>query len=123
MKNTRCLILQLSSLSAILKNLMSLRAVKHLYPNLEITLVVQESHAATLQSISWISEVVALPQQKPVSDGLQNLARWVKPLVQERWDFVVNWSFSESSSYLTALLPGIIYSGYCSKRLPLRRPL
>lgn len=122
----RCAIIQLSTLSDLLQNLMALRAVKQLYPELDLTLVVRESHAHILRPIVWIKEVIGLPEDKilkpvmdreePLSFGLQELAKWIKPLIQERWDFVVNWSYSESSSYLTALLPGHIKLGYSRRK-------
>lgn len=117
-----CVVIQLARLGDTLQTLMALRAAKQLYPQLEIHMVVRERFSAAVKRVSWIKSVHTLPTETllgPIIDGtgkkgaaIQKLARWLIPLVQERWDFVVNWSYSDASSYLTGLLPAKVKLGY-----------
>lgn len=111
----KCLVIQLARMGDTLQSLMALRAAKQLYPELEIHFVARESFASAIKRVPWISSVTVLPTAKflgPQTESLGELARWIAPLVKHRWDLVLNWSFSESSSYLTALLPARIKLGY-----------
>ncbi len=111
----RCLVIQLARLGDTIQTLMALKAAKQLYPRLEIHLLVRETFAAAAARVPWIDELITLPTKellgpvisgtKSETDAIKDLARWVAPLVGKRWDLVANWSFSEASSYLTALLP------------------
>ncbi len=126
MKPTRCVVIQLARLGDILQSLMALRAAKQLYPQLEITLVTRERFAAAAKRVPWLHEVIVLPTEQLVgpvitgekseTEGVGDLARWLAPLVREPWDFVVNWTFSESSSFLTSLLPGRVRLGYTRRK-------
>jgi ADP-heptose:LPS heptosyltransferase len=121
-KPIRCLVIQLTRLGDTLQSLMALRAAKQLYPNLEIHFVARERFAAAARRTPWIESVVALPTdeilgpvlrgEKAEKQAMGDLARWVAPLIQNPWDIVVNWSYSESSSYLTGLIPSRIKLGY-----------
>lgn len=121
-KPIRCLIIQLTRLGDTLQSLMALRAAQQLYPQLEIHFVVRERFAEAAKRVPWLKNVVIFPSDEilsPVLDGkgsekeaLQKLAGWVRPLVQEPWDLVLNWSYSEASSYLTGLIPARVKLGY-----------
>lgn len=122
----RCLVIQFARLGDSLQSLMALRAAKQLYPNLELTFVTRERFAAAAKRVSWIHNVVTFPseeilgpvlnQEKTDIQALGDLARWVSPLVKESWDLIVNWSYSESSSYLTGLLPAKVKLGYSRRK-------
>lgn len=121
-----CVVIQLARLGDTLQTLMALRAAKQLYPELEIHLVVRERFSAAVKRVDWIHTVYTLPTESilgPIMDGtgkkgeaIQKLARWLIPLVQDRWDMVINWSFSEASSYLTGLLPAKVKLGYSRRQ-------
>lgn len=122
----RCLVIQLARLGDTLQSLMALRAAQQLYPNLEIHFVARERFADAVRRVSWIKEVITLPTEEilgPIlsgqgsqAQGIRDLARWIAPLAREPWDFIVNWTYSESSSYLTGLLPGRVKLGYSRRR-------
>lgn len=100
----RCLVIQLGSLSQQLQSLMALRAIKQLYPQLELTIVVAEDAAVAVDRIPWIESVVRI--SVPISpDSLSVLN--ARP-----WDWIVNWTFSEASSHLTAQIPARNKLGY-----------
>lgn len=125
-KPIRCLVVQLTRLGDTLQSLMALRAAKQLYPNLEIHFLARERFAAAAKRVPWIESVITLPTDTllgPVLRGereekqaMGDLARWLAPLSQNSWDMVVNWSYSESSSFLTGLIPARVKLGYTRRR-------
>ena len=122
----RCLVIQLARLGDTLQSLMALRAAKQLYPELEIHLVVRERFSGAAKRVPWIDRVITLPTEAllgPVlngekfeKQGIGDVARWITPLIEEPWDFVVNWSYSEASSYLTGLMPSRVKLGFTRRK-------
>ncbi|OFZ55357.1 MAG: hypothetical protein A2428_13535 [Bdellovibrionales bacterium RIFOXYC1_FULL_54_43] len=122
----RCLVIQLARMGDTLQSLMALRAAKELYPALEIHFVARERFADAAKRVPWIDEVIVLPTDSllgpiisgEVSErsGLKEIARWVAPLCGFRWDLIVNWTYSESSSFLTGILPARVKLGYSRQR-------
>lgn len=125
-KPIRCLVVQLARLGDTIQSLMALRAAKQLYPDLEIHFVARERFAAAAKRVPWIHRVITLPTDEllgPVLEGkrskgqaLKDIARWVAPLVDQAWDIAINWTFSESSSYLTGLVPARVKLGYSRRK-------
>lgn len=121
-KTVRCLVIQLTRLGDSLQSLMALRAAKQLYPELEIHFLVKNRFSEAAKKIPWIKEVITLPTDEllePLLRGdckpqevINEITQWIKPLTTTTWDFAVNWSYSESSSYLTALIPARVKLGY-----------
>ncbi len=118
----RCLIIQLARLGDTLQSLMALRAAKQLYPQLEIYFLAREKFSCAAKRIPWIKEVIVFPtdellgpvlfEEKNETQALGDLARWIAPMVKEPWDMIINWSYSNSSSYLTGILPAKVKLGY-----------
>lgn len=125
-KPIRCLVIQMTRLGDTLQSLMALRAATQLYPNLEVHFLVRESFSAAAKRVPWLKEVITLPTDallSPVLEGkktelqaLSDVARWIGPMVREPWDLIVNWSYSESSSFLTGLLPARVKLGYSRRK-------
>ncbi len=122
----RILVIQLARLGDTIQSLMALRAAKHLYPELEIHVVARKRFAAAIERISWIESVTSLDtdallgpiltHEKSERVGLSELARWLAPLVGKTWDMVFNWTYSEASSYLAAVLPARVKLGYSRRK-------
>ena len=122
----RCLVIQLARLGDTLQSLMALRAAKELYPELEIHFVARDRFATAARRVPWIDEVIALPTdellspvlagKKRESQALRELARWVGPLASHRWDLLINWSYSEASSYLAGLLLAKVKLGFSRQK-------
>ena len=118
----RCLVIQLARLGDTLQSLMALKAAKQLYPQLEIHFLARERFASAARRVPWIEEVITLPTDDllgPVVRGeaaerqaLLGLAQWLSPLIEEPWDLLMNWSYSDASSYLTAMIPATVKLGY-----------
>jgi ADP-heptose:LPS heptosyltransferase len=124
----RCLVLQLARLGDTLQSLMALRAAQQLYPHLEITFVARERFADGARKVPWLHQVITLDSETVLSPHLRGeatedetltaLAQWVRPLSMENWDLLLNWSFSEASSYLAAVIPARVKLGYSRRNDP-----
>jgi ADP-heptose:LPS heptosyltransferase len=122
----RCLVVHLGKLGNTIQSLMALRAAKQLYPELEISMVTRADQSAAARKVPWIHRVITLPTDsiaealqtggKSEQELLTQLARWISPQVERPWDLVINWSFSEVSSWLTALLPARVKLGYSRRK-------
>jgi ADP-heptose:LPS heptosyltransferase len=105
---------------------MALRAAKQLYPQIEIHFIARERFASAAKRVPWITNVITLPtdsllmpvltNEKTEGQALSDVARWIGPLVKQPWDMIINWSFSNASSYLTGILPGRVKLGYSRRR-------
>lgn len=125
-KPIRCLVIQLARLGDTLQSLMALRAAQQLYPALEIHFIARERFAEAAKRVPWITQVIPLPTEALIGPLLQGkgtppqamteIARWVSPLLEKPWDMVVNWSYSEASSFLSALIPSRIKLGYSRRK-------
>ncbi|HAR41109.1 MAG TPA: hypothetical protein DCS07_00495, partial [Bdellovibrionales bacterium] len=125
-KPIRCIVIQLARLGDTLQSLMALKAAKELYPELEICFVAREGFAAAAQRVSWLDKVITLPSDAlldPVLSGdssrhqaMKELARWSANIISRPWDIAVNWSYSEASSYLTALIAAKVKLGYSRRK-------
>lgn len=117
----KCLIIHTGAPANLFRNLMALRAVKQLYPQLELHLLVSEKSFDLAARVSWIKTVYPFAERsiKEAAESktnsrpqmIQELASWLRPLVQAEWSFLVNWSFSSSSSYLSTLIPAEVKLG------------
>ena len=110
----RCLVIQLGSGAEVVQSLMALKAVKQLYPNVDYHFLAQEEFADAPLAISWLSQVHLFPRKDLVAEKERRLAavaKWMAPFADEGWDFVFNWSTSNTSSYITTLVPSLIKYG------------
>lgn len=112
-----CLVLQMGGYAEALQTLMALRAAKHLYPSAEFSIIASEQTASLLKRVPWIREVYQLPisnlQSMPGSrvHCLDLLREWITPITHMRWDLVIDWTFTEASSCLSAIIPAGVRLG------------
>ncbi len=130
----RVLVIQLGKLSDTIQSLMALRAASQLYPNLEVHVVVREHFADAVLNTPWIKNVTILPTFDMIEPSLKSkaetgdytsegkkkslsrLARWISPLVREKWDLAINWSFSDPSSFIMGLVPSQVKLGFSRRK-------
>ncbi len=122
----RIAVVQLARLGDSIQSLMALRAAQQAYPELEITYIAHESFAGAAERCPWIHQVFALPTEKlvrPMLDGTRNaagmlpeLAAWLEPIARSTYDVVLNWTYSETSSFLAGVLPARVRLGYSRRR-------
>lgn len=118
-KTIRCLIIQTSTLENVMINIFALKTIKRFFPQLEIYFLTLKDYIPAAQQAPWIEEIIEFPKNHFLDlkkDSLRNLAEWIRPIVSGRWDFLVNWSFTKSSSYLTAIIPSRVKLGYTRRR-------
>jgi len=114
------LVIQLGSRSELIQSLIAIQLIKKFYPELAVSILIQGKYIKIVQRISWIHKVIALPEKilKKLcfSDSLKILEQWILPYLKNIWDFLINWTYSESSSYLATLLPARVKIGYTRKK-------
>ncbi len=125
-ESIRIAVIQLARLGDTIQSLMALRAAQQLYPELEITFIAHESFAGAAERCPWISRVISLPtedlirpllnRKKSAHALIPDVAGWVEPILNQTFDLVVNWTFSEASSYLAGILPARVRLGYSRRR-------
>ena len=125
-KTTRCLVIQMGRLGDSLQSLMALRAAKQLYPFLEIHFICRESLSAAAKKTPWLKGVFTFPTQeiigplvkgkKSEKEAIRDIAKWLGPVIETPWDMVVNWTYSEASSFLTSIIPAKIKLGYSRRK-------
>ncbi len=118
---TRLLVIQTGDSEALMQSLMALKAAHQLYPKAEFHLVVRDDLQEIAERVDWLKDVIAMPVQEwtrrfEQADRnpralLPTVAEWLSQMVQSRWDFVVHWSFLDSSSFLAAMVPAVIKLG------------
>ncbi len=124
-KPIRALMVQLSPLADQLQLLMAIRAAKQLYPELELHLVVEASAEEAVRSLDWVKKVHVFSKRETLamlkSDAddmnskLSSLATWIEPILDVNYDLLVNWTFNDSSSFLSAIIPSPVKLGYSRK--------
>jgi ADP-heptose:LPS heptosyltransferase len=122
----RIAVIQLARLGDTIQSLMALRAAQQLYPELEITFIAHESFATAAERCPWIHKVVSLPTEeflRPMLSGrrkahslLPEIAAWIEPLAEHMYDAVLNWTYSEASSFLAGIIPARVRLGYSRRR-------
>lgn len=108
----KILVLQLARLGDIFMTWPSIRALHRKYPNAEIHVLCRKKYAAALNGLKVVSKVKNLPTQEIVanltslkktsSEDVLNI--FLNELKEEKYDLVVNFSFSPLSSRLTYFL-------------------
>ena len=121
-KPLKCLVIQLARLGDTLQSLMALRAAQQLYPHLEIHFLARERFADAVKRVPWMTGIYTLPSQeileplfrKPAAnpEALEKLKAWIQPIQNQKWDLIINWTYSEASSYLAALIQAPLKLGY-----------
>lgn len=125
-ESIRVAVIQLARLGDTVQSLMALRAAQQLYPELEITFIAHESFSAAAEKCPWIHKVISLPTEdfvRPMMTGrrkasslIPEIAAWVEPLAERMFDIVLNWTYSDASSFLAGIIPARVRLGYSRRR-------
>lgn len=114
-----CLVLQLSRTGDVLQSLLALKAVKRLYPYVRFSVVARGEFADPFRKVGWIDSVYILDTASILAEASVShssartaLTEFVRPIAEREWDFVVDWTFSETSSWLSSLIPAKDRLGY-----------
>jgi ADP-heptose:LPS heptosyltransferase len=108
----RILVLQLARFGDIYQTWPALKALQRSYPESELHVLVRESFKAALEGFDGV-HLHALPVQEifaPLFDksdeetALARLNQFLQPLVEARFNKIINLSFSPASSYVSDIL-------------------
>jgi hypothetical protein len=109
------LIVQLGSLSEVLRSLMALKAVKQLYPAIRVRMLVGPEGIEPVSRIEWIEEVLTLPRGITRENAIQSVASWLGSVVERKFDILANWTGNGKASKMAAiastLIPAIVKLG------------
>ena len=120
----KILILQLARLGDIYMSWPAIRGLRRQFPDAEIHLVTRPRFEGAIQGLNAINKHWTLPsghilhplvqENTDTETSLQRLEEFMAPLKTEKFDWIVNLTFSPASSYLTHALstPETKVSGY-----------
>jgi len=107
----KILIIQLARLGDIYLTWPALRALRRTYPDAEIHVLTRPKFAAALDGLSVVDRIIQLPTKDiltplvqlsmDVPGAFQRMSEFSDSLGSENYDWIVNFSFSPFSSYLT----------------------
>jgi len=124
--NVSLLVVQLTNLTEVYQNLMALKVIHGLYPSVKINILTSEKHEKIFKKIKWIDDVFTIPTlNSSLSENEKRIciAESILPLTEMKWDFLLNWSFNVSSSYISTLIPAKVKLGYVRRNdLTLKSP-
>ncbi len=107
----KILILELARLGDIFQSWPALRALKRLHPNATIEVLSRSRFQSALQGLDVISKVRVMPTHDlmapllepsmDVKNSYERMTQFVDELKNEKYDWILNFTFSPFSSYLT----------------------
>ena len=110
----KILVLELARLGDIFQTWPALRGLKRLYPEAQIEVLTRARFEAALEGLDVISKKRILPTrdimaslldpEMNVKEAHEKLGAFVAELREEKYDWILNFSFSPLSSYLTHAL-------------------
>lgn len=110
----KILVLQLARLGDIYMTWPVMRALKRLHPTAELHLLTRPRFEAAVQGLTVVDRHCVLPsseilspliQSQPDTDlSLQKMDQFVNSLAEQKYDWIINLTFSPFSSYLTHAL-------------------
>jgi heptosyltransferase-3 len=110
----KILVLELARLGDIYQSWPALRALKRLNPMAQITVLTRERYKMALEGLSVVDRIEILPTQQIIQPLLepqfdvqkshQVVGDFVEKLKSENFNWIINFSFSPVSSYLTHAL-------------------
>ncbi len=120
----KILVLQLARLGDIYMTWPALKGLRRQYPNAEIHLLTRPRFEGAVEGLQVVDRHWSLPsgdilmplvqEEVDIQSSLQKLEQFLAPLQNEKFDWIINATFSPASSYLTAELthPHARVSGY-----------
>ena len=111
------LIVQMGEIEEIFRSLMALKAIKHLYPEVQIHFITRKEVSAPLKRVDWLTSVVETPsfKSKDAGDPIQKVALWIDQVIHQHYDIMVNWTMSarhaRMAAVATSLIPAMVKLG------------
>ncbi|WP_413290068.1 glycosyltransferase family 9 protein [Bdellovibrio sp. HCB337] len=112
----KILVLQLARLGDIYMTWPALRAIKRMHPNCELHFLTRSKFGAATEGLKVVDHHLQMPTKfflEPLiqptldlEDAMKRLGTFVDALKAEEYDWVINYTFSPASSYLTHAITG-----------------
>ena len=114
-KKMSILILQLGDLDEVFRSLLALKAIKFLYPEMDLHVVARKACAEPLRHVEWLSSVIEVPAMKTNEEAMVTVAQWIEKVIHQNYDILVNWTSStryrRMAALSTSLIPAFIKVG------------
>jgi ADP-heptose:LPS heptosyltransferase len=114
-KKMSIIIVQLGEISEIFRSLMAMKAIKHLYPDMELTVVARTEASSPLKRVSFIDHVIEVPKVRGQGDAITQVAGWIGKIIDRNYDVLANWTYakehSRKAAIVTTLIPAAVKVG------------
>ncbi len=114
-KKLSILIVQMGGVDEVLRSLMALKAVRHLYPEMSIQVIARKEASGPLKRIEWLDGVLETPKCEAGEDPVLKVAQWIDQVINRNYDVLANWTFSDRyarrAAIITSLIPAMVKVG------------
>jgi ADP-heptose:LPS heptosyltransferase len=114
-KKMSILIVQMGEIEEIFRSLMAMKAIKHLYPEMEMSVVTRAEASSPLKRVSFIDHVIEVPKVRGNGDAVTQVATWIGKIVDRNYDFLANWTsgklHSRKAAIVSTLIPAMVKVG------------
>jgi len=108
------LVIQMGEEAEVFRSLMAMKAIKHLYPDTKINILVRREVSSSVKRVEWIHSVIETPEFED-DKAFRTIALWIDQIIDENYDISINWTFAKAYSRLaaftTSLIPAMIKLG------------
>lgn len=109
------LVVQLGGADAVLRSLMAMKAVKHLYPAVSFHVIAHPSASEPLRRVEWVDSVMEIPRVEKGEDALRASALWIEKVILQNYDILANWTPASSrlrmAAIVSSLIPAVVKLG------------
>jgi hypothetical protein len=114
-KNLSILVVQMGGVEEVLRSLMALKAIKHLYPEIRLQVMARPGSADPLKRVEWIDQVLETPKFQSGEEPLSKTALWINEVINQNYDILANWTsqskHSRMAAIATSLIPAVVKLG------------
>jgi ADP-heptose:LPS heptosyltransferase len=109
------LIVQLGEIEEVFRSLMAMKAIKHLYPQMSLTVITRADTSSPFKRVNFIDQVIEMPKSLAKGDAVNQVANWIGKIVDCNYDILVNWTnspaHSRKAALISTILPAIVKVG------------
>lgn len=113
----KILVLELARFGDIFQTWPALRALKRQHPQSQVHVLTREKYVGALEGLTAVDQIRLLPSQSilepliahdeiEIKQSFDQMSAFIDTLKNEKYDWIVNFSFSPLSSYITHLAAG-----------------
>ena len=109
------LIIQMGEVGEVLRSLMAMKAIKHLYPEASLHVLSRPGISDPFKRVEWIDSVLETPKFQKGEDPMVKVALWIEKVIHQNYEILANWTASKKYSRMAAisssLIPAVVKLG------------